>query len=268
MQRCIRWSVTALLLACVSAVSALEWEGPRVQGGLLIGQVEPGSAVEAMGESIPVTADGRFLLGLGREAPAAIQVVVLNPEGLSARYDLQIEQREYAIQRIDGLPESQVTPDEQTLKRIRAENARVRAARAERIDEAFFDTGWIWPVTGSITGVYGSQRILNGQPRQPHYGVDIAAPTGTRVQAPADGIVTLVEPDLFFSGGTLIVDHGQGLSSSFLHLSSIEVEDGQRVRRGDTIAKVGATGRVTGAHLDWRMNWFGQRIDPALLLKP
>lgn len=267
MQQLLRLFVVTLCLACVPTVSALEWQGPRIQGGLLVGQVEPGSAVEALGQAIPVTADGRFLVGLGREAPSEIEVIVSDSDGLSARYALQIEQREYDIQRIDGLPESQVTPDEQTLQRIRAENARVRAARAKRIDEAFFDTGWIWPVTGPITGVYGSQRILNGQPRQPHYGIDIAAPTGTPVQAPADGIVTLVEPDLYFSGGTLIVDHGQGLSSSFLHLSSIEVEVGQRVRRGETIARVGATGRVTGAHLDWRMNWFDQRIDPALLLE-
>ncbi|MRH78819.1 peptidoglycan DD-metalloendopeptidase family protein [Spiribacter sp. C176] len=250
----------------MSTALALEWKGQAIQGGLLTGYVDSGANVEALGQSISVMEDGRFLLGLGREAPAELDVVVIKPNGDRQNYLLSIEQRDYDIQRIDGLPDSQVTPDEQTLQRIRAEAARVRAAREQRFDTPFFDTGWIWPVTGPITGVYGSQRILNGQPRQPHYGIDIAAATGTPVKAPADGVVTLVEPDLFFSGGTLIVDHGHGLSSSFLHLASIDVELGQRVQRGDTIATVGATGRVTGAHLDWRMNWFDQRIDPTLVL--
>ena len=249
----------------ISVAVALEWKGQAIQGGLLTGQTEPGARVEAFDRPIPVMADGRFLLGLGRKAPAELEVVVIKSDGLRQSYSLMIEQRDYEIQRIDGLPESQVTPDEQTLKRIRAEAARVRAAREKRFTAPFFESGWSWPVTGPITGVYGSQRILNGQPRQPHYGIDIAATTGTPVLAPADGIVTLVEPDLFFSGGTLIVDHGQGLSSSFLHLASIDVELGQQVKRGQTIATVGATGRVTGAHLDWRMNWFDQRIDPALV---
>lgn len=263
-----RLVLLVLLLSWTLVAGALELSGPAKQGGLLTGQVEPGATVEALGQTIPVTAEGRFLLGLGREAPAQINVVVTDANGRSQTHALQIAQREYDIQRIDGLPESQVTPDEETLKRIRTEAARVRSARTARVADAFFETGWIWPVTGPITGVYGSQRILNGQPRQPHYGIDIAAPTGTPVLAPADGLVTLVEPDLFFSGGTLILDHGHGLSSSFLHLSAIDVVPGQTVRRGEVIAKVGATGRVTGAHLDWRMNWFDQRIDPGLLVNP
>ena len=259
----------ATALLCLSmAAAALELTGPQQQGGLLAGQVEPGSTVSALGRQIPVDEAGRFLLGLGRDAPERVTVTVTRPGAPSSRHHLRIARRDYAVQRIDGLPEQQVTPDARTLERIREDAARVRAARATRLSERYFDSGWIWPVTGPITGVYGSQRILNGKPRQPHYGIDIARPTGTPVRAPADGVVTLAAADLFFSGGTLILDHGQGLSSSFLHLSEMLVEPGDHVTRGEVIARVGATGRVTGAHLDWRMNWFDQRIDPSLLVPP
>ncbi|MDR9488944.1 MAG: M23 family metallopeptidase [Spiribacter sp.] len=247
---------------------ALELSGPRQQGGLLEGQVAPGSEVEALGRSIPVDAAGRFIIGLGRDAPAQIELRVRSAEAGEVRHQIQIAQRDYAIQHIDGLPSNQVSPDAETLARIRRDGAAVRAARQTRHAERYFDSGWIWPATGPISGVYGSQRILNGKPRQPHYGIDIARPTGTPVRAPADGVVTLAADDLFFSGGTLIVDHGQGLSSSFLHLSAMRVEVGDRVTQGQVIAEIGATGRVTGAHLDWRINWFDQRIDPALLVPP
>lgn len=142
------------------------------------------------------------------------------------------------------------------------------ASAARRTDDPRLDfmQSFIWPSIGPISGVYGSQRILNGQPRRPHFGVDVAAPTGTPVRAPAAGIITLAHPDMYFSGGTVILDHGHGVSSSFLHLSRIHVQVGQRVEQGELIAEIGATGRVTGPHLDWRMNWFGQRIDPALLV--
>jgi murein DD-endopeptidase MepM/ murein hydrolase activator NlpD len=249
-----------------SAALALELDGPQRQGGLLHGQVPPGSQVDFLGHDIPVDAQGRFLLGLGRDAPAQPVVTVTAADGSVTRHRIRVTSRDYDIQRIDGLPDNQVSPDAETLARIRQDAALVRKARARRLPERFFDAGWRWPVTGPISGVYGSQRILNGQPRQPHYGIDIARATGTPVRAPSDGVVTLAEPDLFFSGGTLIIDHGQGLSSSFLHLSEMLVSPGEAVRRGEIIARVGATGRVTGAHLDWRMNWFDQRIDPSLLV--
>ncbi len=144
----------------------------------------------------------------------------------------------------------------------------MRAARETLADRKDYAEGFGWPLTGRISGVYGSQRILNGEPRQPHYGVDVARPTGTVVTAPAPGVVTLVEADLYYSGGTLIIDHGRGLSSTFIHLSEILVEPGQQVETGDAIAKVGATGRATGPHLDWRMNLGPVRLDPALLAGP
>ena len=181
---------------------------------------------------------------------------------------LEIERRRYDIQRIDGLPKKMVTPPPELLVRIREEGAKVREARAFDTAELDLFVPFAWPAQGPISGVYGSQRILNGEPRQPHFGVDIAASTGTPVRAPAGGDIRLAEPDLYYSGGTVILDHGHGLSSSFLHMSRIDVEVGQRVAQGEVIGAIGATGRVTGAHLDWRMNWFERRLDPALLVEP
>ena len=172
------------------------------------------------------------------------------------------------LQRIDGLPPKKVSPSKEDMKRIRKEYAMVRDARARDDAREDFLGGFVWPVKGRISGVYGSQRILNGQPRRPHFGVDVAAPVGTLVRAPAPGIVTLTHDDMFFSGGTLIIDHGHGLSSTFIHLNAILVKEGERVSQGDPIAEVGATGRVTGPHLDWRMNLQGARLDPQLLVEP
>ena len=144
----------------------------------------------------------------------------------------------------------------------------VATARQHRDTDAYYTAGFSWPANGRISGVYGSQRILNGKPRNPHFGLDIAAPTGSDVYAPADGLVTLTHPDMLLSGGTIILDHGQGLSSSFLHLSEILVEAGVFVKQGDLIARIGATGRASGPHLDWRMNWLDRRVNPQLLLTP
>jgi len=268
----------ALLLLCqVSFVSAsstvsaddadlIEFRGQAVQGGLIIGRAPTGSEIELDGKPLKHAADGYFLIGFGRDETAPRRLVVRAPDGASEVRQLRPEPREFDIQRIDGLPPSQVTPDPESLARIRSEAAQVRKAR-ERLDERTdFAEGFVWPVHGPVTGVYGSQRILNGEPRSPHWGIDLAAPTGTLVVAPAAGLVTLAHPDMYFSGGTLMLDHGLGLSSAFLHLDEILVEPGQRVEQGDPIARVGATGRVTGPHLDWRMNLGETRIDPQLLM--
>lgn len=255
--------------APLAADTGVRLDGPRIQGGLLRGQVPPGSAVEFEGEAVRVSKDGWFLVGFGRDAPPTAELVVVFPDGRRERQELTVERREYAIQRIDGLPPGKVTPrSDEDMARIMAEIRMTKKARAIDDPRTDFLSGFRWPIKGVISGVYGSQRILNGEPRRPHFGIDIAAPTGTRVAAPADGVVTLVHPDMFFSGGTMIVDHGHGLSSAFLHLSRILVEKGQRVAQGETIAEVGSTGRSTGPHLDWRMNLFGRRIDPALLVGP
>jgi murein DD-endopeptidase MepM/ murein hydrolase activator NlpD len=185
---------------------------------------------------------------------------------------LHIIRRDYNIQRVEGVPQKTVTPSPQQLERIRQEQALVNAAKATRLSRPDLLQGALagfqWPTVGPISGVYGSQRYYNGSPGRPHYGVDVAVPTGTPVHAPAAGHVTLAEPDLFYSGGTVFLDHGFRFSSAFLHMSKVLVEVGQEVRAGDVIGEVGATGRATGPHLDWRMNWRKQRIDPQLLAPP
>jgi murein DD-endopeptidase MepM/ murein hydrolase activator NlpD len=257
-----------LLLLFPLPLLSLTLSGDLLQGGMLRGQVEPGDRVTVDGEAIRVSEDGVFLIGFGRDAPLKADVRVLRNGKEIENRQLTIGKRSYRIQRIDGLPKNKVKPPKRDWERIKREQAQVKAAR--RLDDPRTDflTGFIWPVKGPISGVYGSQRILNGEPRWPHFGVDVAAPVGTKVVAPADGLVTLTHPDMFYSGGTLIIDHGHQLSSSFLHLSKILVEEGDRVKQGDVIAEVGATGRVTGAHLDWRMNLRKARIDPQLLAPP
>lgn len=256
-----------LLMAAAGASAApLALNGEAVQGALLIGQAPPDHAVTLDGDPVLRASDGSFLIGFSRDETESRTLVVTAPDGERTERVLTPADREFDIQRIDGLPPAQVTPDPEAMERIRAEAALTRAARERRDDRTDFLDGFIWPMTGPITGVYGSQRILNGEPRAPHWGIDIAAPTGTPVVAPAGGIVTLVHDDMYFSGGTLLIDHGLGLSSAFLHLHRILVEEGQRVEQGEVIAEVGATGRVTGPHLDWRMNLGATRVDPGLLL--
>lgn len=258
----------AVLIAFAAPVSAAELvslEGRIAQGGLIQGRAQPGAAVSLDGKPVRISKDGVFLIGFGRDAPAAARLDVQLPDGQRESKVLAVEQRRFDIQRIDGLPERMVSPPPDLVERIKRENARVgELRRLDSLMTAFLE-GFIWPVSGPISGVYGSQRILNGEPRAPHWGVDIAAPTGTPVLAPAGGIVRLAEPDFYLTGGTILLDHGHGLMSGFLHLSAIDVTVGQRVRQGEPIAKVGATGRVTGPHLDWRINLFDVRIDPVLV---
>lgn len=251
-----------------AADSALSLSGARAQGGLLLGETLPGARVFLDDTPILVSPEGRFLVGFGREAAPQALLRIALPDGRELREPLEIAQRDYRIQRIDGLPQSMVTPPEEILKRIADDNAKVAAARAVELTETLYASGFVWPALGPISGVYGSQRILNGEPRQPHYGVDVAAPRGTPVVAPADGVVTLAERDLYYTGGTIILDHGYRLSSTLMHLDSVTVEVGQRVKQGEQLGTLGATGRATGPHLDWRMNWFEERIDPELLVGP
>lgn len=260
--------LVGLLLLIASAEAAVVLDGEPVQGGLLFGQAPAGSLAVLDGEALMVSNDGRFLVGFGRDEAAARVLEITLPDGSAWSARLVPEARQFDIQRIDGLPSEQVTPRPEVLKRIRDEAAMARRARERRDPRTDWTLGFIWPAEGRITGVYGSQRILNEQPRAPHWGLDIAAPTGTPVLAPAAGIVTLTHPDMYFSGGTVFLDHGHGLISAFLHLSEILVESGQRVEQGDLIARIGATGRATGPHLDWRISLGDVRVDPALLLPP
>lgn len=259
-------AIAVCTLALNAMASQVRLDGEIAQGGLVIGQAPPGSEVRFDGEPVLVSGDGRFLIAFGRDETGPRRLAVTLPDGADWQRELIPESREFDIQRIDGLPDEQVTPPPEVLERIRAEARMANEARTRRDRRDDWTEGFHWPVTGPITGVYGSQRILNGEPRSPHWGIDIAAPAGTPVEAPAPGIVTLVHDDMYFSGGTLFIDHGHGLVSAFLHLSEILVDDGERIERGQVVARVGATGRVTGAHLDWRMNLGDVRIDPALLV--
>jgi murein DD-endopeptidase MepM/ murein hydrolase activator NlpD len=261
--------VLMLMLAAPALLAGpVVLQGDLIQGGMVIGETEPGNRVFYDGEPIRVSPEGLFLLGFGRDDALEHTLEIKKREETLERRKLVIGKRQYQIQRIDGLPPEKVTPPERDWERIKRETAMIK--RARRLDDprTDFDKGFVWPAKGIISGVYGSQRILNGEPRRPHFGIDIAAPTGTPVYAPADGVVTLAHPDMFFSGGTLILDHGHQLSSSFLHLSRLHVQEGNRVKQGELIAEIGATGRVTGAHLDWRMNLRKARIDPQLLVPP
>ncbi|RED53983.1 M23 family metallopeptidase [Aestuariispira insulae] len=257
-----------LALGTARADDRTQLDGNFTQGGLVIGKTLPGTTIQFDGRQVRVSKNGDFIIGFHRDDPTAMALEIRYPDGSAETRPLSIVIRDYQIQRIDGLPPKKVTPPESLLKRIRAEAAKVRETRKIDRDTTWFLEGFIWPAKGRISGVYGSQRVLNGQPKQPHYGIDIAAPKGTPVLAPASGIVTLAEPDLYYSGGTILLDHGHGLASGFLHLDKVEVAVGQFVKKGERLGTVGSTGRSTGAHLDWRVNWFDKRIDASLLVPP
>jgi murein DD-endopeptidase MepM/ murein hydrolase activator NlpD len=258
----------AVLSSPAGAGGELSLEGVFEQGGVVLGKTDPNAIVRLAGRQLRLTEDGRFVFGFGRDFAESAELEVEFPDGRREQRTLTVAPRTYAIQRIDGLPPKKVSPLEEVWERIKQENAQIAAARAQ--DRAL--TGFLgpfqWPTEGIITGVYGSQRILNGQPKRPHYGIDIAAPEGAPVVAPAGGIVTLVASDYYYTGGTIIIDHGHGLTSAFLHMAEVSVEEGQTVQPGEVIGAVGATGRSTGPHLDWRINWFKERLDPAYFVPP
>ena len=261
--------IRILLFLVISSASlaqpTLEITGDAIQGGMLIGMVSPDSVVHVDGEPALISSTGHFVVGIerDREHPVAVRVVRNGDERV---LNVDVETREFDIQRIDGLPEKMVTPPAEVTARIADDAARVRSARERRDDRVDFLQEFVWPAQGPLSGYYGSQRILNGKPKWPHYGVDVAAPEGAPVIAPAAGIVTLADPDQYYSGGTLIIDHGLGVSSTFLHLSRLDVQPGDTVAQGDLIGAVGSSGRATGPHLDWRMNAGNVRIDPQLLM--
>jgi murein DD-endopeptidase MepM/ murein hydrolase activator NlpD len=262
----VRTFISVLILMCCWPAWAVTTTDEWQQGAIIRAQVEPGMKVEFLDRAVRVASDGKFVIGLGRDFSDSAEVTTVAPDGTRKVHQFAVKQREYNIQRVTGVPQRTVTPDPEQVERSRREAALTNAARKHDFALPHFADTFIWPLVGRITGVYGSQRFYNDQPNSPHYGVDVAAPVGTPVVAPAAGVVTLVHPDMFFSGGTLIIDHGHGLSSTFIHLSKILVEENDEIKQGQEIALVGATGRATGPHLDWRMNWFNQRVDPALLV--
>ncbi len=242
-------------------------QGDFVQGGLLRGQTLPGAKATLDGEPVPVASDGKFLLGFGRDHGASALLVVTLDDGSVVRRAIEIGKRSFKIERVDGLDQSKVsgfTPEQ--LAKIAADREKKSAARAIRADEPMWATDFAWPVTGRISGVFGSQRILNGEPQNMHGGVDVAAPTGTPIKAPAPGIVRLAEPDMYFEGGLVFIDHGTSLESAFMHMSRIDVKTGDRVEKGQVLGAVGATGRATGPHMHWGLKWTDTLVDPQLVV--
>ena len=259
--------VVALALGVAAAAGELSVVGNATQGGLLRGSAPGAIAVTVDGRDVPLAPGGAFLFGVGPDAVSAVLEISFADGSREVR-ELAIAQREWRVERIDGLPAAQVTPPPEVQARINAEAAAIAAVRRRDTREPWAFAGFRWPALGRISGVYGSRRVLNGEPRSPHWGLDIAAPAGTPVAAAAPGLVALAESDLYYTGGTVLLAHGYGITSAYLHLSAVTVAVGAFVAAGDMIGRVGATGRATGAHLDWRVNWFDVRLDPQLLVPP
>jgi len=258
----MRILISLIFLLITTSSFAVTFDGNFIQGSFILGKTEPGSEVFIDRRKIKVTFEGYFAFGLGRDRKNDV-VITINGKKIIKK----VFKREYKIQRIDGLEEKKVTPPEEVYERIKRENKWIGEARAINSDLTFFKNQFVIPVENVIiTGVYGSQRILNGKSKWPHYGLDFAADEGTEIKAMLDGIVTMAEPDLFYTGGTLIFDHGHGISTLYMHMKTLLVKKGQKVKQGDVIGTVGSTGRATGAHLDVRLNWFQTRLDPATVL--
>jgi murein DD-endopeptidase MepM/ murein hydrolase activator NlpD len=263
-----RWGIFCAACLIAGPIQALQWQGDKTQGALLIGRVAPGTQVQYADFKIPVSPEGVFLIGFGREAELKQNIKLTKPDGGTETHSIELTARKYDVQNVDGLPKDKVSPTEKEWQRIAEETALVVATRNEAAPRTDFLNGFIWPLDGIISGVYGSQRILNKVPKRPHFGLDIAAPKGTPVKAPAAGVITLTHPDMFYTGATVVLDHGYGLTSLFVHLSRIDVNPGDRLEQGQVIGAVGATGRATGPHLHWGMFWFKTAVDPLLLLPP
>ena len=237
------------------------------QGSLVFGKVPAGSTVRYEARTLRATPYGTVVFGVGRDDTGPASVQVTTPDGRRQDIAIAVTPRDWPIENIRGVPPATVNPPPEIAARIEREQAQVTAARERDDDRTDFAQAFIWPVQGRISGRFGNQRVYNGTPKTPHSGMDIAAPDGTPVLAPAGGVVTFAGPDLYLTGGTLLIDHGYGVSSNFLHLSRIDVKVGDRVTQGQVIGAVGATGRATGPHLHWGMNWFDVRIDPLLVLE-
>lgn len=262
-------ALAAVLAALVApSADAADFTGTLQQGALVIGRTAPGTTVALDGRPVRVDGTGRFVLGFSRDAAATATLVEIGSAGDRSETRLDIAPRQWDVQRIDGLPPKQVTPDPTLLARIRAENARIAAVRESDRAAADVFAGFVPPVPADtrVSGVFGSQRILNGEPRSPHSGTDYAAPQGSPVRAVGPGRVSLAEPDLFYTGQTVMIDHGHGVQSVYAHMSRTDVREGEAVTGGQVIGAVGATGRATGPHLHFGMSWFGEKLDPQLVL--
>ena len=255
-----------IILLLTTSLKAVEFDGKFLQGHFIIGSTDPSAKIIIDKKEVKVSKDGFFVFGIDRDRKFDL-IITKVKDGKKEKIVKKILKRKYNIQRIDGLEESKVTPPESVYKRIKEENNKIGKARAIDSDLLFFKDKFIMPVEGIISGVYGSQRILNGKPRWPHYGIDIAAKKGTMIKSSGSGTVTMAEDDLYYTGGTIIMDHGHGISTIYSHLESVMVSVGDKINKGDIIGTVGSTGRSTGPHLDFRVNWFQTRLDPMSVIK-
>ena len=246
-------------------LNAIEFKGKFLQGHYIVGITEPAARIIVDKKEVKVSKEGYFVFGIDRDRKFDLTITKI-VNGKKDKIIKKVLKRKYNIQRIDGLEESKVTPPESVYKRIKEENNKIGEARAINSDLTFFKNQFIMPVEGIISGVYGSQRILNGKPRWPHYGIDIAAKQGTMIKSSGSGVVTMAEDDLYYTGGTIIMDHGHGISTIYSHLETVMVSVGDKINQGDIIGTVGSTGRSTGPHLDFRVNWFQTRLDPMSLI--
>ena len=254
------------LIITFSSASAIEFKGKFIQGYFILGKTNPKAKIIIGKKEVKVSKEGFFVFGIDRDRKFDL-VFTKIIDGKKEKTIKKVLKRKYKIQRIDGLPENKVTPPESVYKRIKKENNAIGEARAINSNLLFFKDKFIMPVEGIISGVYGSQRILNGKPKWPHYGIDIAAKQGTMIKSSGNGIVTMAEDDLYYTGGTIIMDHGHGISTIYSHLENVLVSVGDKINQGDIIGTVGSTGRSTGPHLDFRINWFQTRLDPMSVLK-
>ena len=256
-----------IFLLCCFKIQALEFLGKFEQGAFILGKTNPGTKIKIDNKEVRVTKDGYFAFGLDRDRKNNIIIKIIE-KNKTTIVEKKILKRDYKIQRIDGLPSKQVTPPPEVYDRIKKDNILIGKARSIDSTLNFFKDKFIYPIDKYIiTGVYGSQRILNGKPRRPHYGIDFHAPEGTPVKAMMDGIVTLSEKDMYFTGGTIIFDHGHGISTLYMHMKDINVKVGQRIKQGQIVGTLGQSGRATGPHLDIRLNWFGVKLDPMTILR-
>ncbi len=258
----------ALLLLMSAAVAAGDLPEHVAQGGLAFGRVPPGTSVTVDGRPVRVSSRGEYVFAAPRDRTGSIEIVMSSPGAAEHAHKVMINPRRFNVERINGVPPATVNPPAAIAKRIAREQAAVAAVRIRDDDRQDWSSGFALPVHARVSGHFGSQRVYNGTPGSAHSGMDLAAPQGTAVAAPASGIVTFADSDLYLTGGTVVLDHGQGVSSTFLHLSRIDVKVGDSIRQGETLGAVGSTGRATGPHLHWGMNWFDVRVDPELLVQP
>ena len=256
-------SLVALPRIARADEARLSFTGSMEQGGLVIGHTRDAAHVMVDDAEIHLSQNDDFAFGFSYDRTAPAHVKITYVDGTNDARDVTPVARTYETQSITGVPEEYVSPPPEVLKRIAHENELIVAARTHDTDADGFANGLDWPVPGIISSVFGSRRILNGKAMAPHLGVDIAAPEGTPIKAPASAVVSIAD-DYYLDGGFTLLDHGRGVFTCYLHQSKRFVRAGDTVQRGQQIGLVGKTGRATGPHLHWGLNWFQVKLDPSL----